>query len=136
MIIVYLSIGLFVISLIYLGVAAFKTVEDMKPDLKRVQETTVRIQQKADTIKMEMNKLAQTQQEIMADIEEKKQTVNKIVQSAKQTPKLLKEVWDEGKHVLSFQGTTRRCSSEASELAKFSGRLLSVLKKYNVKTSK
>ena len=136
MIIVYLSIGLFVISLTYLGITAFKIFKDMKPDLKRVQETKAPIQQKEDTIKMEINKLTQTQKEIQADIDQKKQTINEIVESAKQTPKLLKQVWDEGKQVPSIQSIIRRHSPETSELAKFGERILSFLKRYKVKTYK
>jgi uncharacterized protein YoxC len=54
MIIVYLSIVLFVTSLIYLEITSFKTFKDMKLDLERVQDATVRIQQNMDTIKLDM----------------------------------------------------------------------------------
>lgn len=137
MIIVYLSIGLFVISLIYLGYTAFKTFKDMKPDIKRVQDTTVRIQKKADKIKVEMNQLTQTQREIQTDIEKKKQTVNEIVESAKETPRLLKQVWEEGKRVPPLSHLKRHPSTDTSEIAKFSGRVLSLVeKKLDAKTSK
>ncbi|MDQ0246057.1 uncharacterized protein YoxC [Bacillus fengqiuensis] len=134
MIIVYASIALFVLSLIYLGYTLFKAIKDMKPNLKRVQETTTRIQQKADTISMEMNKLSQTQREIQMDIEQKKQMINEVVESAKQTPQLLKQIWNKGKKVPHPYGLKAKPSSE---IGKFSERMLALLeKKYKVKTFK
>lgn len=134
MIIVYASIALFVLSLIYLGYTIFKAIKEMKPNLKRVQETTTRIQQKADTISAEMNKLTQTQQEIQMDIEHKKQLVNEVVESAKQTPRLLKQVWNRGKKVPHPHGLKGKPSSE---IGKFSERLLALLeRRYKIKTLK
>lgn len=134
MIIVYVSIGLFVLSLIYLGYTIFKAMKEMKPNLQRVQETTTRIQRKADMISGEMNKLAQTQREIQVDIEQKKRMVSEVVESAKQTPQLVKEIWNQGKKVPHPHGLKGKPSSE---LGKFSERLLALLeKKYKVKTLK
>lgn len=129
MMIIYASIALFVISLIYLGYTFFKAYKDIKPNLKRVQETTERIQQKTDTISAEMNRLTQTQQEIQMDIEHKKQMVNEVVETAKQTPQLLKQVWNQGKKIPHPRGVKRK---PASEIGKFGERMLALLEKKHI----
>ncbi|WP_078410197.1 DUF948 domain-containing protein [Priestia abyssalis] len=126
MVIVYASIALFVLSLIYLGYSIFRAIKEMKPNLMSVQETTARIQRKADMINSEMNKLTQTQREIQMDIEHKKQLVNEVVESAKQTPQLLKQIWNQGKKVPHPHGLKGKPSSE---IGKFSERLLALLEK-------
>jgi uncharacterized protein YoxC len=134
MILIYGSIALVVAALIYLAYAAFQAFKNMKPDLKRVEEATGRIQQKADAMSDEMNKLTKKQQQIQMNLEEKKETIAEVVEAAKQTPSLLKGVWDQGKTVPPFRRVKRK---PASELGKFGERVLTLLeKKYKLPSSK
>lgn len=76
MIIVYISLALFIGSIIYLAFFAFKTFKDTKPTIENVNQTVTRIQAKTDQIKSETDQLAMTQQEITEDVEYKKRLSN------------------------------------------------------------
>lgn len=76
MIIVYISLALFIGSIIYLAFFAFKTFKDSKPTIENVTQTVTRIQAKTDQIKSETDQLAMTQQEITEDVEYKKRLSN------------------------------------------------------------
>lgn len=76
MIIVYISLALFIGSIIYLAFFAFKTFKDSKPTIENVTETVTRIQAKTDQIKSETDQLAMTQQEINEDVQYKKRPYN------------------------------------------------------------
>lgn len=93
MIIVYISLALFIGSIIYLAFFAFKTFKDSKPTIDNVTETVTRIQAKTDQIKSETDHLAETQQDITEDVQYKKEAVQYTVNAAKQTPEPFKNIW-------------------------------------------
>ncbi|MDP4171087.1 MAG: hypothetical protein Q8906_10805 [Bacillota bacterium] len=93
MIIVYLSIGLVVASLIFLGLSAVKTIKETKPSINELNHMVVRVQKKTDTIKMETTKLSQNQQKLIADINFKKHSITFTVASAKQAFNSFKRLW-------------------------------------------
>ena len=130
MILIYGSTVLVVMALIYLAYTAFRTFQNMKPDLKRMDEVTARIQQKADVISGEVNMLTKKQQEIQMNLEHQKQVTTAVVEAAKQTPLLLKEVWDQGKDVRNPRRIKR---APTSQMGQFGERILTLLeKKYNM----
>ncbi|WP_316568711.1 DUF948 domain-containing protein [Neobacillus sp. YIM B06451] len=83
--IIYLSIGAIILSLAYLGFVAFKTFKESKPAINRLNETIARVQQKADTLKVESDQLTKSQQEIVSDIDYKKEAVSYTTDAAKDT---------------------------------------------------
>ncbi|WHY56464.1 DUF948 domain-containing protein [Peribacillus simplex] len=93
MIIVYISLALFIGSIIYLAFFAFKTFKDSKPTIDNVTETVTRIQAKTDQIKSETDQLAMTQQEISEDVQYKKEAVQYTVDAAKEIPEPFKNIW-------------------------------------------
>lgn len=90
--IVYLSIAAIIVSLAYLGFIAFKTFKATKPAINRLNETVARVQQKADTLKVESDALTKSQQEIMADIDYKKEAVSFTTDAAKDTLATIKKL--------------------------------------------
>ncbi|MGE7761705.1 DUF948 domain-containing protein [Peribacillus sp. NPDC097895] len=93
MIIVYISLALFIGSIIYLAFFAFKTFKESKPTIENVTETVTRIQAKTNQIKSETDQLAMTQHGITEDVQYKKEAVQYTVDAAKQTPEPFKHIW-------------------------------------------
>ncbi|MDM5210337.1 DUF948 domain-containing protein [Peribacillus sp. NJ4] len=93
MVIVYISLALFIGSIIYLAFFAFKTFKDSKPTIDNVTETVTRIQAKTEQIKSNTDQLAMTQQGITEDVQYKKEAVQYTVDAAKQTPEPFKNIW-------------------------------------------
>ncbi|CEG27009.1 DUF948 domain-containing protein [Bacillus sp. B-jedd] len=91
--IVYLSIVAIIVSLGYLGFSAFKTFKEAKPAINRLNETVARVQQKADTLKVESAALSESQQDLIEDINYKKQAVTFTVNAAKRTASSFKKLW-------------------------------------------
>ncbi|WP_180955091.1 DUF948 domain-containing protein [Peribacillus deserti] len=93
MVIVYISLAAIVLSLVFLGVYAFKTFKRVKPAINSLSETAARLQQKTDTIKVESTQLTENQQQLMTDIQVKKEAVTSTIENAKQTPKPIIQLW-------------------------------------------
>ncbi|MBM7693614.1 uncharacterized protein YoxC [Peribacillus deserti] len=93
MVIVYISLAVILLSLVFLGVYAFKTFKSVKPAINSLSETAARLQQKTDTIKVESTQLTENQQQIMTDIQVKKEAVTLTIENAKQTPKPIIQLW-------------------------------------------
>lgn len=93
MIIVWISLGVFVLSLIYLGFFTFKTFKDSKPAIDNVTGTVARLQAEADQIKSETDHLTEVQQGITKDVQYKKEAVQYTVDAAKKTPEPFKDIW-------------------------------------------
>lgn len=91
--IVYLSIAAIIVSLAYLGFIAFKTFKEAKPAINRLNETVARVQQKADTLKVESTALTESQQDLIEDINYKKQAFTFTVNAAKRTVSSFKNLW-------------------------------------------
>ena len=92
MMIVYFSLALVVGTLVYFGVSVFKTYKAAKPTIESLTQTAERMQVKADTLKVETNKLKDNQQELAADIDDKKKAINSTVFAVKQTPVIFKQL--------------------------------------------
>ena len=92
MIIVYFSLALVVGAIVYFSVSVFKTYKAAKPTIESLNQTAERMQVKADTLKVETNKLKDNQQELVADFEDKKKAVNSTVFAIKQTPVIFKQL--------------------------------------------
>ncbi|MGE7216296.1 DUF948 domain-containing protein [Priestia koreensis] len=97
MIIVYISIAVIVFAIIYLGIVAVKSLKELKPTLNHLNETSARMQAKVDAIKNETNQLSVTTSKIQQDVAYKKETFQGIITSSKETPKLMKKIWTNGK---------------------------------------
>ncbi|WP_051348537.1 DUF948 domain-containing protein [Peribacillus kribbensis] len=121
MIIVYISLAVIVLSLVYLGVYAFKTFKAVKPAIDNMSNTAARLQQKTDTIKVETNQLTEHQQQLMTDIQVKKEAVNLTIQSAKDTPKPLIQLWKRLKPETSKE-SKRQSNSKTKKLLANYGR--------------
>lgn len=93
MFIVYLSLVIVIFSLAYLAFRALKTYKDMKPALKSLNETSVRLQGRMELLKEETAHLTQTQQAITDDIQLKKESVQYTMDSVKAVPASFKQVW-------------------------------------------
>ena len=94
MIIVWISIIIIVGSLVYLGISTFQTFKDTKPTITEIQATITRLQQQTDSVKVETNRLTETQQAIMSDIEYKKNAVNYPINQAKRILPSAKKLWE------------------------------------------
>ncbi|EDL62912.1 DUF948 domain-containing protein [Bacillus sp. SG-1] len=111
MIIVYLSIALFVLSIAYLGYEGFKFMKKTKPTLDHLNKTVGSIQQRTQLLQEETNELSTNSQELKEDIDEKKDNIQYTVGEVKQLPKPVKKIWennfkkpDEGKNYRTSNG--------------------------------
>ncbi|WP_455660883.1 DUF948 domain-containing protein [Pradoshia sp.] len=93
MIIVWISVGLIVASLVFFGIFAVRTMKESKPVITKMNATVTRIKQQTETIKTQTNHLTATQAKITEDIEYKKQAINYPVNEAKQIVPRLKTLW-------------------------------------------
>ena len=93
MIIVWISVGLIVASLVYFGIVAVKTMKESKPVINNMNATVTRIKQQTDTIKMQTEHLTETQAKISEDLAYKKEAINYPVNEAKQIAPRLKTLW-------------------------------------------
>lgn len=93
MVIVWISVGLIVASLVFLGIFAVKTMKEAKPVMTKMNATITRIQQQTETIKLHTDHLNATQAKMTADIEYKKQAIHYPVNEAKQIVPRLKTLW-------------------------------------------
>ncbi|RPK14638.1 DUF948 domain-containing protein [Priestia endophytica] len=96
-IILYASIALLVVSIIYLGYTAIKAMKNIKPKVNELNATAERVNERMNGIKTETAVLNDTKDKISEDIQYKKESVNKIIGGAKETLTLLKRVWENGK---------------------------------------
>lgn len=93
MIIVWISVGLIVASLVFLGIFAVRTMKESKPVITKMNATVTRIKQQTDTVKAQTEHLTETQTKITEDMEYKKQAINYPVNEAKQIVPRLKTLW-------------------------------------------
>ncbi|MCA1058653.1 DUF948 domain-containing protein [Rossellomorea aquimaris] len=89
--IVYASIALFVIGLVMLGVALWRTIKTTRPIVNEMNQTVINIQSRMDKISSEATQLQETQSEIQMDIDYKKSTFTGTIQEVKRTPEVLKD---------------------------------------------
>ena len=89
MIIVYISIAIVVLSLIYLGYIAVQNSKETKKSLNNLSETAARFQEKVDKINNETTQLTETTSSISASIQTKKESVEGVIKEAKASPRTI-----------------------------------------------
>lgn len=89
MIIVYLSIGLAVVAVIYLCVAAFKNIKKINPSIKSMSETAASFQKQVEGVQNEVDHLAKTADTFMERMEDGKRSVMGVVDEGKSIKKEL-----------------------------------------------
>ncbi|WP_171016708.1 DUF948 domain-containing protein [Pseudalkalibacillus caeni] len=133
MIIVYISIGIVVAALLYLGFSAYNTFKSAKPALNELSETAAKFQKKTEAITEETNRLSKNQQQIKSDIKYKKQAVKYTVDAVKQTPEPFKELWQDIKTVPNPERINEPHAREAEETGE---KLIDLWSKWKLKLSK
>lgn len=83
MIIVWLSIALAVVALIYLAISGLLTYKAMKPAQRSMADTAADLQRKMDGITKETDHLMQYAENMKQDVQMKKQTVQDVILDAK-----------------------------------------------------
>jgi uncharacterized protein YoxC len=93
--ILYGSIALIVLAIIFLAVKAVQVLKETKPTLEKLQTTTNNIQTYIDGINKESTKLQKQTTKISEDVNHKKAVVQYTVESAKGISKSIKEIKSE-----------------------------------------
>lgn len=93
MVIVYLSIALAVLALIYLGVSAFRTFKAIQPTMKSMSDTAAKLQNKIEGIKKETNHLKEKGDEFRHDFKEKKRIIQDTMTNIKWSGEEMKSLW-------------------------------------------
>lgn len=93
MVIVYLSIALAVLALIYLGVSAFRTFKAIQPTMKSMSDTAAKLQNKIEGIKKETNHLKEKADEFRHDFKEKKRIIQDTMTNIKWSGEEMKSLW-------------------------------------------
>ncbi|PFG03178.1 DUF948 domain-containing protein [Bacillus sp. es.036] len=128
MVIVYISIGIVVLSIIYLGYIAVKNMKETKKSLTDLSETAARFQEKVDQINEETTKLTTTAASISEGIQTKKETVQSVIQTAKSSPEPFKNLVSSIKNTPNPQRETRD-----SQLVEVGDQLIDLWGRYRVK---
>ncbi|HET7581102.1 MAG TPA: DUF948 domain-containing protein [Bacillales bacterium] len=93
MIIVYLSLALAVLAIIYLIVSALRTFKTMKPSLESVSSTTAKIQDHVEGVQEELNGLTEKAGDFQQNVAEKKLLVQDVIMNVKWTGEEFKSLW-------------------------------------------
>lgn len=93
MIIVYLSIALAVLAIIYLIVSGIRTFKAMKPSLQSVSGTAAKIQDQVEGVQKELNGLKEKTEDFKHEIAEKKLLVQGVITDVKWTGEEFKSLW-------------------------------------------
>ncbi|QHA90562.1 DUF948 domain-containing protein [Bacillus sp. N1-1] len=128
MVIVYISIAIVVLSIIYLGYIAVKNMKETKKSLTALSETAARFQDKVDRINDETSKLTTTTASISEGIQTKKETVQGVIQTAKSSPEPFKKLVSSIKNTPNPQRETRD-----SQLVEVGDQLIDLWGRYRVK---
>jgi uncharacterized protein YoxC len=128
MVIVYISIAIVVLSIIYLGYIAVKNMKETKKSLTALSETAARFQEKVDQINDETTKLTTTTASISEGIQTKKETVQGVIQTAKSSPEPFKKLVSSIKNTPNPQRETRD-----SQLVEIGDQLIDLWGRYRVK---
>ncbi|MGB8002081.1 MAG: DUF948 domain-containing protein [Anaerobacillus sp.] len=128
MIIVYISIAIVVLSLIYLGYIAVQNSKETKKSLNNLSETAARFQEKVDKINNETTQLTETTSSISASIQTKKESVEGLIKEAKASPQPFKELLSSIKNTPNPQRETSN-----SQLTEIGDQLIDLWGRYRVK---
>ncbi|AJO58472.1 DUF948 domain-containing protein [Bacillus subtilis] len=96
MIIVYISLAVLAVSIIFLGVNVIQNKKKMDPALKELSSVTQAMQKQIEGLKTETELLTQKQKKIQQDVQIKKYMFQQTAAEVKKVPKAVKEVWQAG----------------------------------------
>ncbi|MDY7214982.1 DUF948 domain-containing protein [Bacillus subtilis] len=96
MIIVYISLAVLAVSIIFLGVTVIQNKKKMDPALKDLSSVTQAMQKQIEGLKTETELLTQKQKKIQQDVQMKKSAFQQTAAEVKEVPKAVKEVWQAG----------------------------------------
>lgn len=128
MIIVYISIAIVVLSLVYLGYITVKNLKETKKTVAELSETAARFQEKVDKINNETNQLSETTSTISYGIQTKKETVQSVIETAKASPEPFKKLFSSIKNTPNPQRET-----SDSQLTEIGDKLIDLWGRYRVK---
>nr|WGD88764.1 DUF948 domain-containing protein [Bacillus subtilis] len=97
MFIVYISLAVLAVSIIFLGVTVIQNKKKMDPALKELSSVTQAMQKQIEGLKTETDLLTQKQKKIQQDVQMKKSAFQQTAMTeVKEVPKAVKEVWQAG----------------------------------------
>ncbi|WGD64315.1 DUF948 domain-containing protein [Bacillus subtilis] len=96
MFIVYISLAVLAVSIIFLGVTVIQNKKKMDPALKELSSVTQAMQKQIEELKTETDLLTQKQKKIQQDVQMKKSAFQQTAAEVKEVPKAVKEVWQAG----------------------------------------
>ncbi|WP_339176624.1 DUF948 domain-containing protein [Bacillus sp. PS93] len=96
MIIVYISLAVLAVSIIFLGVTVIQNKKKMDPALKELSSVTQAMQKQIEGLKTETELLTQKQKKLQQDVQMKKSAFQQTAAEVKEIPKAVKEVWQAG----------------------------------------
>ncbi|MBJ7571457.1 DUF948 domain-containing protein [Bacillus halotolerans] len=96
MVIVYISIAVIAISIIYLGINVIQNKKKIDPAMKELTAVTQSMQKQVEMVKTETQQLSQKQKMIQYDVEMKKTALQQTAAEVKEAPQAVKEVWHAG----------------------------------------
>ncbi|AGI29174.1 DUF948 domain-containing protein [Bacillus subtilis] len=96
MIIVYISLAVLAVSIIFLGVTVIQNKKKMDPALKELSSVTQAMQKQIEGLKTETELLTQKQKKMQQDVQMKKSAFQQTAAEVKEVPKAVKEVWQAG----------------------------------------
>ncbi|CAF1745226.1 hypothetical protein NRS6084_02151 [Bacillus subtilis] len=96
MVIVYISLAVLAISIIFLGFNVIQNKKKIDPALKELTSVTQAMQKQIEGLKTEAELLTQKQKKIQQDVQIKKYTLQQTAAEVKKVPKAVKEVWQAG----------------------------------------
>ncbi|MBU2661339.1 hypothetical protein BHT94_19550 [Bacillus licheniformis] len=96
MVIVYISLAVLVISIIFLGFNVIQNKKKIDPALKELTSVTQAMQKQVEGLKTEAQLLTQKQKKIQQDVQMKKNAFQQTAAEVKEVPQAVKEVWQAG----------------------------------------
>nr|WGE02280.1 DUF948 domain-containing protein [Bacillus subtilis] len=96
MFIVYISLAVLAVSIIFLGVTVIQNKKKMDSALKELSSVTQAMQKQIEGLKTETDLLTQKQKKIQQDVQMKKSAFQQTAAEVKEVPKAVKEVWQAG----------------------------------------
>lgn len=96
MIIVYISLAVLAVSIIFLGGNVIQNKKKMDPALKELSSVTQAMQKQIEGLKTETDLLTQKQKKIQQDVQMKKSAFQQTAAEVKEVPKAVKEVCQAG----------------------------------------
>ncbi|MCY7918919.1 DUF948 domain-containing protein [Bacillus vallismortis] len=96
MVIVYISIAVLAISIIFLGVNVIQNKKKIDPALQELTSVTQAMQKQVEGLKNEAQLLTRKQKNIQQDVQMKKAAFQQTAAEVKEVPQAVKKVWQAG----------------------------------------